>query len=455
MTPRSRRRKRHPKSISTQGLTGQRGVNFIERIALEMGSRWTPSGPNEVGIDGYIELFDPNSHLPLGLTLAVQSKVVTAIANDSNPTFDYWCDANDVEYWLNGNTPVILVVSSPASNESYWISVKDYFKDWKPAEPARVTFVKGQDRFNPDSFRLLVAIAAPKPGLYLAPARHQETLHTNVLPLDACPARIFIACTDCRTPHDVWASLRATKQEADAGWVLWERKIFSFHDLSEEPWSSICEVGTVEGFATAEWSESSDGQRQRVFVQLLNQTLKAQLSPEVRYWPQEDCYAIVGRPRKLSYQSLRRPSKITVVSLFSATAADGRVFEWLRHMAFRGQFRFLEGQWYLELTPTYRFTHDGHALDRFHEDRLKGIKRIEGNRAVLSSLLFWADYLQPNTTLFGVRPPALQFGQLLTFSSDVGIVDRAWLSDDPDFARDTELNAKQLLLPDFEDGADS
>jgi len=74
---------------------------------------------------------------------------------------------------------------------------------------------------------------------------------------------------------------------------------------------------------------------------------------------------------------------------------------------------------------------------------------------VLSSLLFWADYLQPNTTLFGVRPPALQFGQLLTFSSDVGIVDRAWLSDDPDFARDTELNAKQLLLPDFEDGADS
>jgi hypothetical protein len=445
MAPRSRRRRRHPKTISAQGLTGQRGVNFIERVVLEMGSRWTPSGPNEVGIDGYIELFDPNSHQSLGLTVAVQSKVTTAIANDSNPTFDYWCDANDLEYWLNGNTPVILVVSSPASNEGYWISVKDYFKDWTPAEPARVTFVKAQHRFIPDSLRLLVAIAAPKPGLYLAPARHQETLHTNLLPLDACPARIFIACTDCRTPHDVWALLRATKQESDAGWVLWERKILSFHDLSEGPWSSICEVGTVEGFATAEWSESSDSQRRRVFVQLLNQTLKAQLSPEVRYWPQEDCYAIVGRPRKLSYQSLKRPSKITVVSLFSATAADGRVFEWVRHMAFRGQFRSLEGQWYWELTPTYRFTHDGHALDRFHEDRLKGIKRIEGNRAVLSAVLFWADYLQPNTTLFGVRAPALQFGQLLTLSFDVGIVDRAWLSDDPDFARDTELNAKQLF----------
>jgi hypothetical protein len=229
-------------------------------------------GPNEVGIDGYIELFDPNSHQSLGLTVAVQSKVVTAIADDSNPTFDYWCDANDVEYWLNGNTPVILVVSSPVLNESYWISVKDCFKDWTPAKPARATFVKGQHRFSPDSFRLLVAIAAAKPGLYLAPTRRQETLHTNLLPLEVCPYRIFIACTDCRTRRDVWALLRATKQEADAGWVLWEREIFSFHDLSEEPRSSICEVGTVEGFATVEWSESSDSQRQRVYVQLLNLT---------------------------------------------------------------------------------------------------------------------------------------------------------------------------------------
>jgi hypothetical protein len=124
MAARSRRRRRPPKTISPQGLTGQQGINLIERVVLEMGSRWTPSGPNEVGIDGYIELFDPNSRQPLHLTVAVQSKVVTAIADNSSPAFDYWCDVNDVEYWLNGNTPVILVVSSPASNEGYWISLK-------------------------------------------------------------------------------------------------------------------------------------------------------------------------------------------------------------------------------------------------------------------------------------------------------------------------------------------
>jgi hypothetical protein len=239
MASRSRRRKRHPKTISTQGLTGQGGVNFIESIVLEMGSRWTPSGANEVGIDGYIELFDPNSHQALGLTLAVQSKVVSAIGNDSKPSVDYWCDANDLEYWLNGNTPVILVISNPASREAYWISIKDYFKDWTAASPARVTFVRSQHRFSQESFRHFVAVAAPKPGLYLAPTRCEETLQTNLLPLKACPPRIFIAGTDCRTPRDIWTLLRKTELSVDAGWMLWEKKIFSFHDLSETPWSSV------------------------------------------------------------------------------------------------------------------------------------------------------------------------------------------------------------------------
>src|SRR6266436_943741 len=111
MSARPRGRRPRPKTISVQGVTGQKGINAIERVVLEMGSRWTPSGANEVGIDGYIELFDPNSHEALGLTIAVQSKVATATVSSSANTFDYWCDPNDVVYWLNGNTPVILVVS--------------------------------------------------------------------------------------------------------------------------------------------------------------------------------------------------------------------------------------------------------------------------------------------------------------------------------------------------------
>ena len=446
------RRRQRPKTISAQGLAGQQGVNFIERITLEMGSRWTASGPNEVGIDGYIELFDPNSRQALGVTFAVQSKVVTAITDPSKQSFDYWCDANDLEYWLNGNTPVILVVSNPVAHEAYWISIKDHFRNWKENDSTRITFVKSDHRFDAGSFRHLLAVAAPKSGLYLAPARRTEILHSNLLTLEDYPSQLFIAGTDCRSPRDVWALLRQTDRDIDAGWVLWEKKIISFHDLSEEPWSSICEIGTLEAFAVKEWSESSDAQRQRIFVQLLNQTLRAQVNPEVRYWPQEDCFAITGKTRKLSYQSLKRSSKITVVSRFSSTSTDGRQFEWFRHLAFRGQFRFLDGYWYLEITPTYRFTRDGSVLDRFHVDRLKGIKRIEGNRAVLSSVLFWAHHLKPRMDLFNGTPPPLQFGDLVKFACGMGIVDQEWLSDDPDFARASLLEDKVLLLPNFEGG---
>jgi hypothetical protein len=106
-------------------------VNLIEGIVLDMESRWTPSGPNEVGIDGYIELFDK----ALGLTLAAQSKVATGVGADQKPTFDFWCAPADLEYWLAGNMPVILVVSDPASKEAWWVPVKEYFRDWTPGSP--------------------------------------------------------------------------------------------------------------------------------------------------------------------------------------------------------------------------------------------------------------------------------------------------------------------------------
>jgi hypothetical protein len=68
-------------------------------------------------------------------------------------------------------------------------------------------------------------------------------------------------------------------------------------------------------------------------------------------------------------------SRISIVSRFESVTQDGRHFECFRHLAFRGQFRQFDKHWYLEVTPTYRFTSDGQILDRFHEDRLKGIKR--------------------------------------------------------------------------------
>ena len=451
---RGKARPKKPKRLPVQALRGQKGVNLLEKIVLDMGSTWTPTGSLEVGIDGYIELYDPSTGEALGSIVAAQSKAQTTLANETVDGFDYWCDQRDVDYWMRGNMPIILVVSQPTTGDAFWIPVKDYFSRPENASSTRVHFSKKLNALTPSSIRDLLALGrAAEAGLYLAPLPRVEQLHSNLLALAEWPSRLWIAETLCRSPGEIWAALRQSKAGVDGAWLLREKRIFSFHDLGEEPWASVCEVGSCESFDTTEWSDSDDADRQRQFVQLLNQTLRAQVSPEIRYWADQDCYAFVGTPekgsQKVGYRSLKRGSTLTAVAKYSKKI-DNRTFVWLRHLAFRGQFRRLDGQWYLEITPTYRFTWDGYRLDRFHEERLKTIKRFEGNRAVLSALLFWADKLKPRQDLFNnVRAP-LQFGELLRFACEVGIDDKRWSAVDPAPPRDTEESlAQTLLLPDI------
>lgn len=431
---------------------GQTGVHLIEGVVLSMRSRWTPGGPNEVGIDGYIELCEPASGRALNLTLAVQSKAVTRFANETAESFDYWCSRSDIDYWLSGNTPVLLILSKPELKEAFWISIKDYFSDPARASSTRVTFNKRTDRFDKDAFDQLVKLGTPKRGLYLAPVPRSEKLQSNLIPLEMAPPRIYMAGTEFRSRPDVWSALKKHGNEVHGNFDLWEKKIAAFHDLSSDPWRDVCDLGTLESFDTTEWSDSDDPDRQRLFVRLLNHALRDQLYPDVRFWPNEGCFAFVGSieqaPRYVGYRALKKNSRISAVSVFSQTIKDGRKFTWLRHLAFKWQFRRLADQWYLELTPTYRFTSDGNQLERFHEDRLKGIKRMEGNRAVLSALMCWADWLRPKQTLLGSSDGILTFGRQATFDCAVGIHDAHWLSNNPKDRKKSDEPAPGYLFGD-------
>lgn len=217
--------KREYKTLPRQGLLGQRGVNIIERIILEMGSRWTPSGPNEVGIDGYIELFDPTTGVALGKNLAVQSKAVSQFAKETDDSFNFQCNGRDLDYWLNGNMPVILIVSRPDTNEAYWVSIKDYFADPTPPTSNRIQFSKTSQQLTPESFADLSDLARPQElGLYLPPVPRSERLYSNLLPLMEFPSKIWVASTTLRKAREVWACLRKTGQTADGAWILRDKK---------------------------------------------------------------------------------------------------------------------------------------------------------------------------------------------------------------------------------------
>jgi len=424
-----------------------------------MGSSWSPTGALDVGIDGYIELFDPATHHALGKTLAVQSRVLASFANETDEGFDYYCNERDLAYWLQGNMPVLLVVSRPELSEAYWVSIKDYFST-PERQAARIAhFAKVEQRFDAECLPKLLRIGrTAESGLYLGPVPREERLISNLLPLTRFPEQIWIGATEYRRPQDLFPTLNQCDHHVGGDWVLHDRSVLSFQDLREAPWASICDQGTCEPFNTAEWAFSKDADRRRRFVELLNRTLKDHVYPHMRYWPQCECFAFTGTlenaPVKIRYRALTRDSTMTVVAKYTKKRnRDGHVFTWLRHLGFRRQFRLLDGRWFLEITPTYLFTWDGLRLYRFHQERLRTIKRIEGNRAVLSSILVLAGFLARSDDLLPEKGrQSLVFGGLEDVTLPFGVDDWAWSGegtqgDEPD----SDPIDLLTVLPDEED----
>ena len=103
--------------------------------------------------------------------------------NETGESFDYWCRASDLEYWLSNNLRAVLIVSKPSSNEAYWVPIQQCF-----AEPARrgsnrITFLKAEQPFTKDSLEQLLRVAVL---LELIMRRYERvsTLLTSNRPVD-------------------------------------------------------------------------------------------------------------------------------------------------------------------------------------------------------------------------------------------------------------------------------
>src|SRR5438874_2370228 len=117
-----------PKMVNKNTLTGQQGVNFIATVFSEMGYLWTPtSGHSDAGIDGFVEIRNPQTGEATNRILQVQSKATTREwDNETSESFEFRCNDRDLDYWMQGNAPIILVVSRPSTKEAYWVSIKSY-----------------------------------------------------------------------------------------------------------------------------------------------------------------------------------------------------------------------------------------------------------------------------------------------------------------------------------------
>lgn len=117
------------KKVSRQTLIGEAGIALIHTRVTEMGFLFHPRRVDH-GIDGHIDLVDPSNGEVLNLVLLVQSKASTLpFTAETDTSLRYTCDERDLNYWLRGNAPVILVLSHPKQGEAWWVDIRAEFAD--------------------------------------------------------------------------------------------------------------------------------------------------------------------------------------------------------------------------------------------------------------------------------------------------------------------------------------
>jgi Domain of unknown function (DUF4365) len=150
------------KKILKTALTGVSGINLIERVVTEMNCLWHPRGAVEAGIDGTIEIIDPRTDAATNQIVTVQSKATSEFMGETADKVEFICKEQDLNYWMQGNTPVILVYSKPKAAEAYWVSIKDYFADPKIRAGRKIRFDKRKDFFNKSARPALERLAIPR-----------------------------------------------------------------------------------------------------------------------------------------------------------------------------------------------------------------------------------------------------------------------------------------------------
>lgn len=438
------------KKLSRQAVIGAQGVNLVERIVVAMGCAWHPTNQSlESGIDGDIELVDPATRDARNAIVRVQSRAtIRPFAAETADSFEYVCGERELTYWLSGNAPVILIVSRPHTDEAYWVSIKEYFATAAARKTRKVKFDKRTMRFTSSVLPDLARIAVPRSqGVYLAPAPREEKLYSNLLSVTRIPESLWYADTAARRADEVFRLLRNSGVEAPE-FALKYKRILSAHDLSKPPWTEIVDRGTVEEFSTDEWSNTTDPDKQRLFVELLNYCV-TQRTRHMRIARRRDDDALFFlasedlQPRQIPFRSVKQATERTVFQSYPYLKGDRKgEIAYYRHAACHVQFRRYDENWFLELLPTYHYTSDGKWQHPLSEKYLAEMKRMERQGAVLYQVVMWAAILSGGLDSASPEYPFLGFGALQSFDIDVGIDDKLWLPNED--SRTTQLGEQTM-----------
>lgn len=439
-----------PKIITAAQIIGEQGFAIVKERIHEMGYLFTPYGPVEAGIDGIVEIRETSTGQLAGKLVAVQVKTTAsgAYSAETEDDFEYLLRPEDFRYWQEANLPVILAIVRLSDRSVYWKAVS---KQGNPSDPSsrRLKINKNADVLSSKAREAIAEVAVDQaaPGSWIPASRETEPLLLNAVRV-VLPERIYVAATVYGHGRDVLRALLDIHEAPPAEWVARGGRLLSFLDPRDGPLSKVIDRGSVEDFPVSVFALHEDETEERLFVELLNRTLRAELHPLLIWSDKAHAYYFsAGDPeieRVYHYASIKKDTDRKIVA--ARRRADGSI-AYVRHSAFVPRFWRMFDDWYFLVQPTYVFTWDGFRPDRYSGTRISKLKRKERNASVRGQFVMWQSLLTSigrqslQLDMLASTPPSdplLRFERIANFQSPVSLRDDLWKQKDEFAPQDNE-----------------
>lgn len=435
------------KKISEQQRIGQQGVYLLGARLLSVGLSFQPNGPLDAGIDGFLELRDPETSEVRAQWITAQLKTQKEgrFTEETDDSFSYLCRQEDLDYWLSSNVPVVLFVARLSDERIFWKALHTWFADADRRRTRKVVFDKVKDSLNEAALPGLASAVTSfsTPGRIVPSTRIAETPNANLLKV-TFPAKTHVAET-ASSYSEVREALVERYGSPPIDWILHGKRIYSFRDISMPPFRDVIEEGSEDTIDTPWWIDSDGEVTRRLFVQLLHRALGEMVHESLAFWrDRRYLFWKIGKGRETRSYSYRSFENKTSRKVVKSYKREGETTpSYFRHDAFHANFVRIAGEWYLAIEPTYHFTSDGYHEFRYAADRMSGIKRLETNQSVRGHIGMWTAFLVRQPDL--LRKDPLIFAPVPSVGLSFGVPDDLWRENE-DEEEKTRMEKAQLEL---------
>ena len=433
-----------PKRLHPNVINGHQGEQLVAARAGALGFAFHALNRLETGIDGLMELRDPNTHVMLGKWVGVQVKTTVGgkYTAETDEKFEYLLDPADLVYWKRSNFPLIIVLVRLSDHTMYWQRVDA----GRLNEPRRLDIDKSKDAFSQNAADAVAAVTIEKNtfGTYVPPMLSGEAGHLNLVRLKL-PEDVFVAQSPFKSGREAVKEMLLHNGAKHFDWVIRDRTFWSFRDPRGTVIEEIVDADTVEAVDTEEVALLDDTDDQNAFIDVLRRSVEAQLVENL-FFDKESralCFRAYGpgMKREYEYRSLQNPTSAEVVTLIGKEGRD----DIMRHHAFVPRYQRIADDWFVSITPTFVFTSDGYRTPPASSIMLAGKKKLEKAGAIRGQVVMWRHLLMasvetPVRTLLDEETaaadprPRIGFEPLEMLAMPVSVPEEVWRKEDPEEA---------------------